>query len=136
MVANADRRGYGANVTGVLYEQQAHTQRRLLLPAALICLALVCGFAAGAFWQAGSSNRWHTGQGYVGLDVLSVESGGWTYGGTISAVQWIDSQGGWHTGGWPTCLTKYVTQNVRFLAASVNVDGRSWRPIVAIDCRP
>ncbi len=136
MVAAAGRCGYRACMTGVMFEQQAYTRRRFVLPAALVLLALACGFAIGAFWQAGSSNQWRTGQGYVGVDQLSVESDGWTYGGTISAVTWIDSQGGWHTGDWPTCLTRFETQNVRFLAASASVGGRSWRPIVAIYCRP
>ena len=111
-------------------------QRRIYPPAVLVVLALVCGFALGAAWQAGTSNGWRTGQGYVGLDQVSVESGGWSYGAKVSAVQWIDAQGGLHTGGWPTCLTRFVTQSVRFQATSVSVDSLSWRPIVAIDCRP
>ncbi len=136
ILATAGPRGYRSGMTGVRVEQQAHTQRRVLLPAVLVVLALVCGFASGAAWQARASNGWRTGQGYVGTDQVTVESGGWSYGAKVSAVEWIDAQGGLHTGDWPTCLTRFVTQSVRFLAASVSVDGFSLRPIVAIDCRP
>lgn len=66
-------------------------------------LALLCGMAIGAKWSFVSDDGWHTGQGYAGLNQVSVEYKGWTYGARAS-VPWIDAAGSSHeAGGRPAC---------------------------------
>ena len=120
--------------TGTAETQQGARSTSVRLVALVGGLALLCGMAIGAKWSFVSDDGWHTGQGYAGLNQVSVEYKGWTYGAGAS-VPWIDAAGSWHEGGWPPCLQRLKNQPVRFQARSVTVDNTSWRPIVAIDCR-
>ncbi|MGZ4560245.1 MAG: hypothetical protein ACXVXJ_04620 [Mycobacteriaceae bacterium] len=112
-------------------------QQPLLFPVVVGFIALACGIAIGVAWQNNEHRgQWQTGRGYIGIHEVSVRSQGWTYGVDDAAVvPWIDSDGTWHEGGWPACLRRFQTQPVTFQARSVTIDGRTWRPIVAIDCR-
>jgi hypothetical protein len=109
-------------------------QRTLLLLAVLAVVVLVCGVLIGATLRSDHEDGWHVGQGYVGADQLTVTYDGWHYGATLT-VPWIDEQGTWHDDGWPACLERLKSQPIRFQARSVTVEGMSWRPIVAVDCR-
>ena len=111
---------------------------RTVMVGAAICLsvALVLGFALGSTWSSRHQDTWHTGVAYTGSHVVSIELDGWTYGARDSVPQWIDRQGTVHDAGWPDCLAgPGENVPVRFQAREVTVDGRTWRPIVAIDCR-
>lgn len=86
---------------------------------------------------------WHTGVAHVGSGVVTIEYDGWAYGAEDSIETWIDSDGGRHDAGWPDCFraisesSKLVGDvRVRFAAHEVSLDGTTWRPILAIDCRP
>ncbi len=113
--------------------------RRRLGMALALALTLVTGIGLGRMWttQDTELRGWRSGTAYVGEQQLSIEVDGWTYGAEGSVPSWIDAEGSWHDGGWPDCLQGKVGQSVaiRFQARKVTVDGMSWRPIVAVDCR-
>lgn len=109
--------------------------RSPILVGLAVAVSLVVGILIGLSWPSSIGNdEWHTGTGAVGTDQVSIDYDGWTYG-VESSVAWIDAQGTWHDGGWPTCLRQQGSRTVRFQARSVTVDDTTWRPIVAIDCR-
>lgn len=105
----------------------------------VVVFALAFGAILGASWTSlrHDLGGWHTASGHVGTRKISIAYDGWTYGATGSVGAWIDSRGSWHDQGWPDCLQVAAgsTVRVRFAAHRVTVDGTSWRPIVAIDCR-
>jgi hypothetical protein len=65
---------------------------------------------------------------------LSIETPDWTYGGSFGFM-WIDAAGTTHDRDAPDCLPPGASRMVRFAATEVTVDGRTWRPIVLVDCR-
>lgn len=112
--------------------------------AALALFAAV-GFVVGADMteRRHDLGGWHTGVAHVGPKVVTIDYGDWAYGASDSIATWIDRTGSWHDSGWPTCLRVPPESDgpvgdvpVRFAAHEVTVDGQTWRPIVAIDCRP
>ncbi|GAA5143699.1 hypothetical protein GCM10023340_09700 [Nocardioides marinquilinus] len=109
---------------------------RARMAAALGGLLVLGGvaFLAGAASAGPDEPSWQTGTGYVGEEIVTVESDGWSYGATDSVDTWWDEEGTLHSGGWPSCLTPGPHQ-VRFVAADLEIDGIRTRPIVAVDCR-
>jgi hypothetical protein len=120
--------------------------RWAVLVAAVVTLGLVAavGFVVGADVKERHHvlGGWHTGRAHVGVEVVSIDYDGWVYGASGSVNAWIDRRGSWHDSGWPTCLRVPAGRgrpvgdvSVRFAAHEVTVGDRTWRPIVAIDCR-
>jgi hypothetical protein len=99
----------------------------------------VVAFLGGSAWQSHRTNLggWHVGVAQIGAKDVSIQYEGWTYGSSGSVDAWIDQRGTWHDSGWPQCLDVAPGHriSVRFQARAVTVDERTWRPIVAIDCR-
>ncbi len=117
----------------------SHGRRVALIAAAVLLVAVAAfGFAVGSLWDSHRAELggWHTGVGRVGVDQVSIEYDGWTYGANGAVDAWIDADGTWHGQGWPSCLGHQVGQSleVRFQAREVTIDGNTWRPVVAIDC--
>jgi hypothetical protein len=115
-------------------------RRTALVAAAVLLLATgALGFAIGSIWTSHRTELggWHTGVGRVGADQVSIDYDGWTYGASGAVGAWLDQDGTWHDDGWPTCLRHHVGDDleVRFQAREVVVDGTTWRPVVAVDCR-
>lgn len=121
--------------------------RRVVLAGVVLALALsaVVGFLVGAdvTGRRHDLGGWHSATGHVGTKVVSIEYDGWVYGARDSVEAWIDRGGAWHDSGWPDCLRpppgaalSARDVPVRFATREVTVDDRTWRPIVAIDCRP
>ena len=111
-------------------------QARVLL-AVSVLLAVVVGAVAGVGWTRHQYDLggWMHERAQLGAGVVSVDHDGWTYGARDSIPSWIDEEGVWHEGGWPTCLRGTGSSWVRFQAREVTVDGSTWRPIIAVDCR-
>lgn len=105
----------------------------------VVVVALAAGAILGSKWTSSRHNLggWHTARAYIGTQQVSIAYDGWTYGAVGSVGEWIDARGSWHDRGWPDCLQVPAgsTADVRFAAHRVTLDGTSWRPIVAIDCR-
>jgi hypothetical protein len=103
--------------------------------ALLVVGALV--FVLGAGWQERREELggWQQGTASVGERTGTVELDDWSYGIDESVSGWIDGRGSWHQGGWPRCLGRLRQVSVRFQAREVTVDGVTWRPVVAVDCR-
>ncbi len=84
----------------------------------------------------GSNVSIHTGIASAAEGAISIEADGWTYAVPLDGVTWIDAAGSTHDGGRPDCLAADVPAHpVRFAAVEVSVEGRTWRPVVWVDCR-
>ena len=106
----------------------------IAVTAVVVVLTFLAGVSSGR--HRAESGEWHTGQAHVGIRVVSISYAGWTYGVSESVPLWLDARGSAHDNGWPDCLRPVgETLEVRFQARTVTVDGTTWRPIVAIDCR-
>ena len=108
----------------------ALTGRSVLVAVAAV--ALVIGFLAGT-WR--SSAAMHLGRADVAGDGGgSIETADWTYG-FASQVDWLSTDGSEHHGDQPECLQPLTSvANLRFAAVEVSVAGRTWRPVVWVDC--
>jgi hypothetical protein len=77
-----------------------------------------------------------TGVAAVGDHEATVTAGGWSYGIQGDVPFWIDSQGGMHDGGWPSCLNLGQRQTVTIRVVPASLPGvMSWRQVVWVDCR-
>jgi hypothetical protein len=76
------------------------------------------------------------GNAYVGAHQASVKADGWVYG-IADGVAWVDSAGGFHESGWPTCLGSIgTTVRIRFGEFPVTgPDGSASREVAWVDCR-
>lgn len=120
---------------------------RYLLAAVVVVAAVgIFGYSVGG--SVAEHADWHTGTARVTGDPedpeITAHADGWDYG-AAGDVDWIDKRGTLHTGDtWPACLPVVATENprfgdeypVRFASGEVKAEGRGWRPIVMIDCRP
>lgn len=113
--------------------------RIFALAATTLVLAVAIGFLIGKAWAEDSDSLggWHSGTAQVGERVFTVNYDGWSYGASDSVPSWIDERGSWHYSGWPTCLQAKADQSVSltFEATQATVDGATFRPVVAVDCR-
>ncbi len=75
----------------------------------------------------------------MGGAVLSAEAtvmaDGWAYGMDGGVSEWEDT-GGWHDGGWPTCLSTVGDHQIRFGWVSVSSPGGVYgvREVVWVEC--
>ena len=77
----------------------------------------------------------YTADGYVGADQASFQVGDMWYG-FESSVEWTDSTGAEHDGGWPECLPKLQeVRGVRFSGAVLWHDTSGIARVVWVDCR-
>jgi hypothetical protein len=80
------------------------------------------------------------GSQIVGGGVISAEatvtSDGWAYGMDGGVSEWEDAVGGWHDGGWPTCLSTLGDHQIRFGWVSVSTPGGAvgLREVVWVEC--
>lgn len=103
--------------------------------ALVAVVLLVLGFVAGVWWQETRTDTgWLNERAQMGVRVVSVEHDGRTYGAEDSIPRWRDEEGTWHSGGWPTCLRVTGSSWLVFRAVEVDLDGRTFHPIVAVDC--
>lgn len=78
----------------------------------------------------------YVADGYVGENVASFEVGDTTYG-FRSSVNWTDSQGAFHDGGWPDCLPKtQQVQGVHLAVTTLWTGEVGQAQVVWVDCRP
>lgn len=76
----------------------------------------------------------------VGGGVISAEAtvtaDGWAYGMDGGVSQWEDNGGGWHDGGWPSCLSTIGEHQIRFGWVSVSTPGGAdgLREVVWVEC--
>ncbi|WP_126688265.1 hypothetical protein [Nocardioides ferulae] len=112
---------------------------RVLLAVAVLCAVFVAGLLVGRAMTAADHGLggWQVGEAKLGKRQLLVEHDGWSYAANDGVPMWIDDNGAWHDSGWPSCLDGRAGTDlrVRFAAHKVSVEGMSWRPIVAVDCR-
>jgi hypothetical protein len=104
---------------------------------AMVLLLVGCGDRGNDGLPAvGTSDnvRILSGRADAGSDGLSIETGEFTYGGGFG-FSWTDAAGTWHEDGRPECLPEGASRRVTFAVTEVTVDGRTWRPIVWLDCR-
>ena len=132
----------GTTISEVVGEQVTDPRQRrgrlavvLLLVVAGLAAVMVIGRAISGTSQVPTS--WADATAQVGGDQFTIEYDGFTYGSDLRGMAWIDPNGTWHDQDVPSCLRVDVGTSVllRFQAREVTVDGRTWRPIVAIDCR-
>jgi hypothetical protein len=99
----------------------------------LVILAVVVAYYAGSLRPA---VRWHTAVPSSAAGAVSISADGWTYGMEPDGSDWIDHSGAWHDSGRPDCLPAEGTaEAVRFATVELSTEGRTWRPIVLVDCR-
>lgn len=66
----------------------------------------------------------------------TVTADGWSYGMEGAVSNWQDAAGGWHSDGWPDCLSPLGEHQVRFGWVSVSTpDGLGGREVVWVSCR-
>ncbi|HEY7936332.1 MAG TPA: hypothetical protein VID26_04300 [Candidatus Limnocylindrales bacterium] len=112
-------------------------RKRLVAVAAALAVAVVVflsGLALGSTGVAGVRPATLTGDGYVGQQVASFQSGG-TFYGFRASVPWRDASGSEHDGGWPACLTPLTTvEGVRFTGAVVWAGAVGQATVLWVDC--
>lgn len=106
--------------------------RRLVaaaLAAQLIVIALA--FHAGA---SRSPYAVHVGRANYGIDVVTINYDGWSYGGAIP-YEWHDSAG-WHDGGKPSCMPQMAgsISHLRFATVRAADPATGSKPLLWIDC--
>ena len=107
---------------------------------AVVVLVVAVAVLALAAWLVGGATRQivsiHTAVPSSAEGAISIEADGWTYGVPLDGVVWIDAQNVTHDDGRPDCLpAEGTTRPVTFAAVTVTVEGRTWRPVVWVDCR-
>jgi hypothetical protein len=110
---------------------------RRTLGALIALVIVVAAFGAGYRVATVNAERApvYTGQGYVGADQATFESGDTFYGFT-SSVAWTDETGSFHDSGWPACLTKLQeVSSVRFAAQTIWVGQIGTAQVVWVDCQ-
>ena len=103
----------------------------------VVAVVVVAAFGAGYLIGGGAAAHppVYTGDGYVGADQASFEVGDTTYG-FESTVNWTDSGGAFHDGGWPDCLPKLQqVTGVRFAASTVWVGNVGVAEVLWVDCQ-
>ncbi len=113
-------------------------RRRVRWAAAAIAVACLIAFLA--FLAGEHQQRPVTvlrGMATVGYQEASVITAGWVYGIEGTGVPWIDQEGTWHYGGWPTCLGgPGRAVEITFGEVPVSMpDGGTARQVVWVDCR-
>ena len=113
-------------------------RRRVRWAAAAIaaaCLIAFLAFLAGEHQQRPVTIL--RGMATVGYQEASVITAGWVYGIEGTGVPWIDQEGTWHFGGWPTCLGgPGRAVEITFGEVPVSMpDGGTARQVVWVDCR-
>jgi hypothetical protein len=122
--------------------------KRRLIPWSILAAVMVA-VALGAFALGTLNPAVHvsTGTAYsnggeqnVGGGVISAEatvtSDGWAYGMDGGVSEWEDTGGGWHDGGWPSCLSTLGDHQIRFGWVSVSTPGGAvgLREVVWVEC--
>ena len=107
----------------------------VLAAAALVAVVTVIAYAAGRN-SAPTHTITRTGTAHVGDDEASIVAGGWTYG-VQGSVPWVDGDGSFHDGGWPSCLAPVgSTVRLSFGEVAVHAPNRTgYRAVVWVDCR-
>ena len=113
-------------------------RRRVWWAAAAIaaaCLIAFLAFLAGEHQQRPVTVL--HGMATVGYQEASVITAGWVYGIQGTGVPWIDQDGMWHYGSWPTCLGgPGRAVEITFWEVPVSMpDGGTARQVVWVDCR-
>jgi hypothetical protein len=113
-------------------------RRRVWWAAAAIaatCLIAFLAFLAGEHQQRPVTVL--RGMATVGYQEASVITAGWVYGIQGTDVPWIDQDGMWHYGSWPTCLGgPGRAVEITFGEVPVSMpDGGTARQVVWVDCR-
>ena len=112
--------------------------RRVRWAAAAIaaaCLLAFLAFVTGEHQQRPATVL--RGVATVGYHEATVIVAGWAYGIEGTGVPWIDQQGTWHYGGWPTCLGgPGRTAEITFGEVPVSMPGGGiTRQVTWVDCR-
>ncbi len=104
------------------------------LAALVVAVAMFgAGFLAGG--NAATHPTVYVGDGYVGADVATFQVGDTAYG-FRSSVNWTDSAGSFHDGGWPACLPKVqAVTGVRFERTTVWAGNIGFTQVVWVDCQ-
>ena len=105
---------------------------RVFAAAAAALIILLAGFLLG---KHQASVTVVTGVAVVGDHEATVIAGGWSYGIEGGVEFWVDSQGGVHEGGWPTCMRLGQRPKVAIGEVPASLpDGIRWRQVVWVDC--
>ena len=112
-----------------------HRARWAAAAIAAACLIAFLAFLAGEHQQRPVTVL--RGMATVGYQEASVVTTGWVYGIEGTGVPWIDQEGTWHFGGWPTCLGgPGRAVEITFGEVPVSMpDGGTARQVVWVDCR-
>ena len=122
-------------------------KRRLLtwsiLPAVMVAVALgayVLGTLNPTVHVSTGTAHSNGGNQSVGGLFISAEAtvmaDGWAYGMDGGVSEWEDAGGGWHDGGWPSCLSTFGDHQIRFGWVSVSTPGgvNGLREVVWVEC--
>jgi hypothetical protein len=89
-----------------------------------------CG-SAGAVGPAIQTGRADVNEAGDGGSITTAD---WTYGLPTEGVRWTDHEGQLHDGGRPACLRPGTSNEMRFAAVEVRVEGSTSRAVVWIGC--
>jgi hypothetical protein len=107
-------------------------RRSILFLCGILVVAVL--FAAGWFTRGLAGARVYVGSGYVGDAVATLFVGEDAYG-FRSSVNWTDSRGSFHDGGWPDCLPHLQNvSGIRFAGETQWVGGIGTDEVVWVDC--
>jgi hypothetical protein len=108
---------------------------RLVVVVLAVVVAGAVGVWAGSRGVIGFHPGTMTADGSTGDKVITLESGGVSYGAKDS-VAWTDSLGAIHDSGWPDCLPpSTVVKGVTFLGGMVWYGDVGQAEILWVDCR-
>jgi hypothetical protein len=114
-----------------------------ILAAVMVAVALgayVLGTLNPAVHVSTGTAYSNGGNQNVGGSVVSAEAtvmaDGWAYGMDGGVIEWEDAEGGWHNGGWPSCLSSLGDHQIRFGWVSVSTPGGAvgLREVVWVEC--
>lgn len=109
-------------------------RRPIWLLGAVLVVAVV--FAAGWLARGLAGPRIYVGSGHVGDAVATLFVGEDAYG-FRSSVNWTDSRGSFHDGGWPDCLPRLQdVSGIRFAGETQWIGNIGTDEVVWIDCGP
>ena len=107
-------------------------RRPILFLGGVLAVALV--FGAGWVARGLAGPRIFVGSGYVGEAVATLFVGEDGYG-FRSSVNWTDSRGSFHDGGWPDCLPHLQeVSGIRFAGETQWIGGVGTDEVVWVDC--
>jgi hypothetical protein len=104
---------------------------RFVVPLAATAIAFGAGWSLGA---GKARTDWTDATVTVTGTSATATVGSTTYEADGSLPSWVDTDGTWRTGGWPTCLTDEASQTLPVAIGSTSVDRRTVTAWMAVDC--